>query len=89
MKTQTERTRGLKIKTGVKAGDYDGCCGRTGGNWIVNHNETQVAERTRGFTVKTSIKAGPRGLKTAPCDWCCPPEICGINHNETQVRDAA
>ena len=43
-----ECVRGLKVKTSVKAGPGgagNGCCSRSGGDWIINHNETQATER--------------------------------------------
>ena len=59
--TSMERTRGLKIKTSVKAGSDScpQCRGDLINNTLHNHNETQV-QRTRGFHVKSGVKAGPR-----------------------------
>lgn len=94
--TQTaERTRSLKVKSGVKAGGY---------RW--NHNETEASERTRSLTVKSGIKAGDpgrifnhnetqavgrtRSLKVKSGVKAGPHEMGHLmgsrNHNETQVR---
>ena len=66
-KTQGARTRGLAVKSGVKAGGHPWGSWRTGGDWMVNHNETQMKARTRGLNVKTGIKAGP---EDPPCPDC-------------------
>ncbi len=55
--TQTAHTRGLSVKTGVKAGPGHGDVTLKRG--VINHNETQAQERTRSFNVKTGVKAGP------------------------------
>lgn len=66
----TERTRSLKIKSGVKAGPSRG----GGGGWLGNHNETQAdvrsaVARSRGFSVKTGVKAGPTiTVQAGSCD---------------------
>jgi hypothetical protein len=73
------RTRGLTVKTGVKAGPISPVFGDGSVRSISNHNETQAIERTRGLTVKTAVKAG------LGSPWGCP--TCGYgNHNETQAR---
>ena len=85
---QTARVRDLTVKTGVKAGDPPPGTGRTGGDWIVNHNETQAkadlrsAVRTRGLSVKTGVKAGPE-----QCPQCRGDLINNTNHNETEAAE--
>ena len=53
--TSIQRTRSLKVKSGVKAGPIE-----VREIPIRNHNETQA--QSRGFIVKTGIKAGPSAL---------------------------
>ena len=67
------RTRGLTVKSGVKAGSRDHGPPDTIG-W--NHNETQV--RTRSLKVKSGVKAGSRSQEP-------PPDTIGWNHNETMA----
>ena len=53
--TQLQRTRGFKVKSGVKAGPaYATAYARA---YATNHNETQA--QSRGFKVKSGVKAGP------------------------------
>ena len=80
---QTTRTRGLTVKTSVKAGPgglSSNCppheCGR-------NHNETQLA-RTRSLSVKTSIKAGSR-TQCPDCRGDLFDNATYMNHNQTQA----
>ena len=41
-----------------------------------NHNQSCL--RTRGLKVRSSVKAGGG----------CPPEMCGLNYNETRIASA-
>ena len=52
------RTRGFKVKSGIKAGD-DTLPRHPPPKWTFNHSETQA--KSRAFTVKTGVKAGRSG----------------------------